>query len=89
MTSTWTNVNDGLPSKRSDYLVVKNFWDHHYVSMATFSPRIEEEDIWDFEDLTGPLWFDYNSESGYFPLYGITHWMPLPQLPLDIKENEQ
>ena len=70
----WIPVTERLPSKSGHYAVI----DGEYMSVLSYSSRYKRFNL--FDDL----------DPEFADLYAITptHWMPLPQLPKEVPENE-
>ena len=82
----WIPVSERLPDERGRYLVVEQFPlceynERRFISICGFAKNLEEVDEYDFEGLNCPGWYNYDDEFGYFQKSGVTHWMPLPELP--------
>jgi hypothetical protein len=80
----WISVKDRLPEKDGKYLVHKNLWGTSYISTIRFAQdgeRVCKHDLARKKN----VWYDYDSETGYFSVDTVTHWMPLPEAP---KEND-
>lgn len=70
----WIPVTERLPSKSGHYAVI----DGEYMSVLSYSSRYKRFNL--FDDL----------DPEFADLYAITptHWMPLPELPKEVPENE-
>lgn len=77
----WISVKDRLPSADGHYLT----YCISYCDVVSFSTCLEDVDDYDFDGKKRPGWFGYDDEYGYYENTGVTHWMPLPELP---KEND-
>ena len=88
--SGWIPVSDRLPEKRGRYLVVEQYplseySERRFISICGFALNLEKVDEYDFEGLDCPGWYGYDDEYGYFRKSGVTHWMPLPEMPEEEK----
>jgi Protein of unknown function (DUF551) len=72
----WIKCTDKLPALAEDVLVSYN----NTIRLATFSPGIHDK----YQDKHECLFIDM---SLFWRLCGITHWMPLPELPLDANKE--
>lgn len=78
----WISVKDRLPNKNGKYLCCKDsFWGGEYIAIYSFATNLYKVDKYDFKGMKRAGWYDYDSEWGYGEMHGVTHWMPLPQLP--------
>ena len=81
----WISVDDRLPEKDGAYLVTTNsFGDRQNVKFRWFAKDGENVDA---HDLAGQkdVWYLYDIECGYVSIKTVTHWMPLPPAPEDMK----
>lgn len=76
----WISVENKLPEKNGDYLVVTSFFDRRRIEVLTFVQDLEKLDSYDFHGKRRPGFADYNSEYG-FSERKVSHWMPLPEPP--------
>ncbi len=80
----WISVKDRLPDKKGAFLVyvkTKNKW-CGYIKTTWFTPCYEGVE----EDMQGKqVWYDYDSDWGDYEVRDVTHWMPLPPAPEDMK----
>lgn len=85
----WISVNERLPENDGKYLAVyqSSFGNILYITIKHYSSDLYEVDDFDFSKYKGKKqdgWYGYDSEAGYYEVTdSITHWMPLPKLPLD------
>ena len=77
----WISVKDRLPGVGGCYLVCNAFCGNGLAFVADFSTCLENVDEYNFEGEKRPGWFKYDDEYGFYEIDGITHWMPLPELP--------
>ncbi len=76
----WIPVSERLPEKDGKYLVFKQ---HHYgawqdvVGFAKDGESVNKYDLENEKD----VWYNYDSEYGYYSIDSVTHWMPLPEPP--------
>lgn len=75
----WIPVSE-LPKEDGKYLVHKDLWGTHCISTIRFAKVGEKVCAYDLKGCKN-VWYDYDSETGYFPVNTVTHWMPLPQPP--------
>lgn len=84
----WISVKDRLPDKKGRYLCCSkslgNFGRGIVISL--FVLDLAEFDHWSFDEDKDhrPGWTVYESECGFVEDKGITHWMPLPELPEEV-----
>lgn len=76
----WIPVTERLPEKDGKYLVNKDLWGTPYISTILFAKVGEKVSAYDLKGEKN-VWYDYDSEPGYFPVDTVTHWMPLPEPP--------
>lgn len=85
----WTSVNEKLPDNDGRYLCVYKsvFGGVNYIVIKSYSSdlyAIDDFDFYEYQNKKQDGWYDYDSEYGYCEVTdSITHWMPLPELPLD------
>ena len=77
----WISVKERLPDKNGEYLCCVRSSYYCCRSICSFALNLEQIDEYDFYGKKYCGWYDYNSEYGYFEMDGITHWMPLPEIP--------
>lgn len=77
----WISVKDRLPNKDGKYLCCWDFNGHKSIAIYGFAKNLSKVDKYDFKGKKHKGWFDYDSEWGYGEMSGVTHWMPLPELP--------
>ena len=78
----WISVKDKLPSKNGKYLCC--WGEGKYISIYSFAKNLSKVDECDFHGKRKSGWYDYDSEWGYGEMCGVTHWMPLPELPKEL-----
>ena len=79
----WISVNDRLPDDEQEVLVIAHGWDGRLVYVGSHK-RVEAQKSW----ITG-----ITNKSSEWLLWGwsylkepiVTHWMPLPPAPEDMK----
>jgi hypothetical protein len=76
----WIPVSERLPKEDGKYLVNKNLFGTPYISTIRFAKVGENVCAYDLKGQKN-VWYDYDSEAGYFPVDTVTHWMPLPEPP--------
>lgn len=85
----WISVNERLPENDGQYLAVYQspFGNISYITIENYSSDLYKVDDFDFYEYRGKKhygWYGYDSEYGNYEVTNnITHWMPLPELPLD------
>lgn len=75
----WISVKDRLPEEDGCYLTYASDSTAGFVVTFRFAEdgeSVDEEDLYRLKN----VWYDYG-EYGYYPIEGITHWMPLPEPP--------
>lgn len=77
----WNEYTKCAPVEAGRYLVV---W-HGHIVIRNYALNLEEVDKYDFAGIRHPGWYNYDMESGYYQSHGITHWMPLPKKPEEVK----
>ena len=80
----WIPVTERLPKKDGDYLVVKQLLGGRIVRIVRisgFAKNGKKISEYDFQYRWKNVWYDYDSEYGYFISDSVTHWMPLPEAP--------
>lgn len=77
----WNSVKDKLPTN-GKYLTCSMFCGNQILRITCFSENREDVDEYEMMGL-GAGFFDYDSECGYYPIDDITHWMSLPELPVN------
>lgn len=76
----WIPVTERLPKEDGKYLVNKNLWGTSVIATHHFAKKGESVCAYDLKGYKN-VWYSYDSETGYFPLDHVTHWMPLPKPP--------
>lgn len=77
----WISVNDKLPDKEGKYLVYETWpYGDGFISIATWTPKYRGTERY-YKNKA--IWYNYDSEYGDFEVDGITHWMPLPEPPIN------
>ncbi len=83
----WNKYPDNPPSKKKEYLVVKNIFDlFQKIDVCAYSKNLYTVDKFAFPEEKRPGWYDYDSEYGYYEITNITHWTELPPMPRKDKE---
>lgn len=80
----WISVRDRLPEDEQEVLVIAHGWDGRLVYVGSHK-RVEVQKSW----LTG-----ITNKSSEWSLWGwsylkepmVTHWMPMPELPKEVKK---
>jgi hypothetical protein len=75
----WISVKEH-PKKDGKYLVHKDLYGTSYISTIRFAKDGEKVCAYDLKGQKN-VWYDYDSETGYFPVKSVTHWQHLPQPP--------
>lgn len=77
----WIPVTERLPEKDGKFLVHRIIYGGvstmAVVGFARNGKKVHEFDLRKHKN----VWYDYDSEAGYYPLTTVTHWMPLPEKP--------
>lgn len=73
MVQEWIPVSEP-PKKNGRYYVHVKIHDISYVKIASFS----KESVAGLHD---NVWFEYDSDVGFYEVRNVTHWMPLPSAP--------
>lgn len=81
----WTSVKDKLPKENGDYLCC---CEDKYICIYSFAKNLSKIDKYDFHGKRKSGWYDYDSDWGYYEISSVTHWMPLPELPKEVKQND-
>lgn len=80
----WIPVTERLPEKDGKYLVHRIICNRipimSVVGFARNGKKVHEFDLRKHKN----VWHDYDSETGYYPLTTVTHWMPLPNPPKEV-----
>ena len=82
----WIDVNYRLPDKFGDYLCCCSSAGlgsgiGPSIRVLGFTKEAQMFPDLYYLGLSGPMFYDYDSEVGYYRYSGVTHWMPLPELP--------
>jgi hypothetical protein len=83
--SEWVSVNDRLPDKEGKYLCAEysKQFNKHSIKVFNFAFNLYKVDKYDFSNCKGISGFyEYDAEWGYSYFRNVTHWMPLPELPM-------
>lgn len=81
----WIPVTERLPGKSGKFLVYRHvFGNVTVVSVLGFAPDGAWVNKYDFQGKKN-VWYDYDSEYGYFQVDSVTHWMPLPEPPEEVE----
>lgn len=80
----WLEATE-IPPEDGAYLVRKTSFGSNNMStlILHFSKDARKINDYDFAYEWENVWYDYDSEYGYFVVSGITHWRPIPE---DLKE---
>lgn len=81
MVQRWIPVTERLPEKDGSYLCLSQYCGSRWCAVRGFAKDGRKKDEYDFQRRWKNVWFDYDSEHGYFVIDSITHWMPLPEPP--------
>lgn len=76
----WIPVTERLPEQDGEYLVCRDIWCGQWIYTLRFAKDGEKVCAYDLKRKKN-VWYDYDSEWGYSPIYHVTHWMPLPEPP--------
>ena len=69
------------PKEDGKYLVRKLIFDRtSIIDVLSYAHDGEKVDKYDLEGEKN-VWYKYDSEVGYYASGGVTHWMPLPEMP--------
>ena len=71
MAMNWKKVSDGLPPQDAAVLIVFTRRQETEVRLAIYKDMGQ-----------GTPWFVYGHHQDWYPSDHVTHWMPLPDLPL-------
>lgn len=80
---TWIPVTERLPDKDGRFLVFKQFPGFALCGVASFAKDGRKVDKYDFKHEWENVWYRYDSEYGHVTLDTVTHWMPLPEKPME------
>lgn len=83
MPNEWISVKDCLPRKTGKYLCC---CDGKYIRLLGFAKSLYSVDRYTFANEHRSGFYDYDSY-GYYEWSGVTHWMPLPELPKEGADN--
>lgn len=81
--SNWNNAKTNPPKKNGQYLCATKFYMHRNVEIFCFNKCLEDVDNYDFEGVKRAGWYNYDSEYGFYETDSVTHWMELPELPVE------
>jgi hypothetical protein len=80
----WISVKDRLPEKDGMYLTTSKYPNNEnmYINCTKFCV---DGSLVDEFDLGGKqnIFYDFDEDVNYYALEYITHWMPLPEPPMD------
>lgn len=76
----WISVKDDLPDEDGEYLVIKNLLGTPCITTAAFCNDGYQISRANFDGLKN-IFYKYDFESGWYQVMGVTHWMPLPSIP--------
>ena len=77
----WIPVSERLPDKDGKYLT---YYHNHFgdiTRVLDFAKDARKVNKYDFHQSWKKVWYEYDSEYGYFTIDDVTHWMPLPEPP--------
>ena len=77
----WIPVTERLPKEDGKYLT---YYHNHFGDITRvlwFAKDARKVNKYDFYRSWKKVWYEYDSEYGYFTIDDVTHWMPLPQPP--------
>ena len=78
MHNEWISVKDRLPKTNDKYLCCCR---NKYIRILGFAKSLYSVDRHTFANEHRSGFYEYDSEYGYYEWSGVTHWMPLPELP--------
>lgn len=84
----WFDAKTNPPTRDGKYLCVTDFWHGKMkpkCEVLSYTRSLASVDAYDFSDEDRPGWYGYSSEHGYYEVDGVTHWMPLPDPPDELK----
>ena len=82
METKWNDCTKKLPEVQGKYLVVVDGYNgFRYQKIVNFSKNLHLLSKFDFPNQKRPGWCEMDSESGYYEVERVTHWMELPELP--------
>ena len=74
----WISVDESLPTKAGKYLVYREAFACSITDMLYYDPNYMGHN----DDMKNrAVWFSYDSEWGEYEIFGVSHWMPLPEAP--------
>ncbi len=82
----WIPVTERLPEQDGKYLVCKNLFGDVYIKTVWFAKDARKVDKFDFRCRWKNVWYDYDNEWGHYEVGAVTHWMPLPEPPEEVKK---
>ena len=78
---TWISTQEKMPKYEGDYLCILDAWGHKYPYVCRFGKKLQKIDDLKFRGETGPGFYNYDSEYGYFKRDNVKYWMPIPAFP--------
>ena len=80
----WISVEDRLPDKNGRYLCCYDLGivSGKSIGIYSFAKNLRKVDKFDFPNENRKGWYGSDSEYGYYEKTDVTHWMPLPELPM-------
>lgn len=76
----WISVKDRLPNKNCRCLVVRNVCGNLYIDILAFCIKGKDIDKYDLINKKN-IFYNYDSDYGYYSCDNIIYWMLLPELP--------
>ena len=86
----WYDAKTNPPIKDGVYLCVNDFWHGKMkprCEVLQYAKSLASVDAYDFSDEDRPGWYYYSGEYGYCEVESVTHWMPLPECPVELKSE--
>lgn len=82
---TWKSVEETLPEFDQKVLIVYSFMNQYYIGFAHFSNGPAIPEYGKKAGITCHIHFGGDYHQSEWEKEGITHWMPLPELPEGLK----
>ena len=84
----WIPVAERLPADGlASVLVCCGSPYRPYYDIARFAICLEDVDEFDFEGQKRSGFYSYDREYGYYEMSDVTHWMPLPEPPMEDEDD--